>query len=435
MTPQRTSGSDSSPGREDVLRRLREEQIDLLRLQFSDLAGGLRQLDVPARRSGEALDGGVSFDGAAAGGWREETELLLRPDPGTFCLLPSGAAGGRVARLICEVDRTDGTPFEGDPRGVLRRVVREVEAAGFRASIASEIEFFLLAAGGAPATAAAAGEAVRRDVVAALEEMGIAVATAFADAGPGQHEIDLQASDPVAAADALATLKPAVRAVAERHGLRATFMPKPIFGRHGCGLHLQHRLCRGEANAFADPDSMDGLSDALRGYVGGILRHARGFAAITNPLVNSYKRLIPGFAAPLYASWSLHDSSPLVRVPSARGGETGCEVRLADPAASPYLALAVQMAAGLSGVESEIDPGSPVGKQQGVMSARELQRRRIPQMPRHLGEALQALEESREVRGALGEYVFSHFVQAKREEWEEYVAQVHAWEVERYLDV
>lgn len=421
---------------------MEEHRIDFLRLQFADLAGSLRHLDVPARHFQNSLEDELVFDGSSAGGFirLEESDMLLRPDPGTFAVLPVPQRKSRIARLICDIHRADGAPFEGDPRGVLKRVMGDVADAGFHCTIGMEVEFYLFNTDGGvehspEALRRLGGEAVREEIVEALDVMGIAVASAHPEASPGQHEVDLCAVDALRAADHLATLKLVARTIAERNGLRANFMPKPVYGHHGSGLHVHHTLLREGGNAFADPETLDGLSDALRAYVGGILLHARGFAAITNPLVNSYKRLVPGYEAPVQATWSLQGGSPLVRIPAARAHRTGCEVRLGDPAGNPYLSLAVQIASGLDGIRRELDPGAPVNSKVAAMSTRELQRRKIALMPQHLGEALQALEENRVVRNALGEYVFSHFVEAKRAEWEEYVAQVHPWERERYTDV
>jgi glutamine synthetase len=248
-----------------------------------------------------------------------------------------------------------------------------------------------------------------------------------------QHRIELAPLSALAMADALAQLRVLVRSVANRNGLHASFMPKPLLGVNGSGLHLHHALWRDGSNTFFDPEARDELSDTLRQYVGGLLRHARAYCAVTNPLVNSYKRLVPDHEAPVNVAWSLHNRSPMIRIPMERNAETRCEVRIADAAANPYLTLAVQIAAGVDGLREEIDPGEPINKNLWMLSPREKQRLRILELPRHLGEALDELEQDRVTRAALGEYIFSRFTAAKREEWLEYLGHVHPWEVRRYL--
>jgi glutamine synthetase len=276
---------------------------------------------------------------------------------------------------------------------------------------------------------------VRREIVVLLEALGFEVESSHHDRGAGQHGIDFRYSEALAAADNLTTLKTVVRVVARRHGLEASFMPKPLTGQPGCGVHTHQSLTRDGVNIFHDAERRDGLSDALRSYVAGLLRHARGMCAVTNPLVNSYKRLVPGYAAPVQAVWSFQNRSPLVRIPPEREGGTRCELRLPDPAANPYLAIAVQLAAGMEGLAKELTPPDPVNVNVWTMSARERQRLKIEELPRNLGEALDALAGDKVIRAALGEHIFSHFTQAKRSEFESYLAQVHAWEHERYREL
>lgn len=274
---------------------------------------------------------------------------------------------------------------------------------------------------------------MRREVVDAVTALGIDVRSSLHEVAPGQHRIDLEPAGALDAADALSAVRDVVRDVADRHGLHASFMPKPLPGANGSGLHLHHSLWRDGVNAFFDVESRDELSEVLRQYVGGLLLHARAYCAVTNPLVNSYKRLVPGHEAPVNVAWSLHNRSPMIRIPMERGPETRCEVRIADAATNPYLALAVQLAAGLDGLTEEIDPGEPINKNLWALTPREKQRLRVRELPRHLGEALDELERDRVTRAALGEYIYSRFTAVKREEWLEYLGYVHPWEVERYL--
>lgn len=435
--------ADLPPGVEDadthpLLGWLEEHRVRFLRLHFNDTLGAPRNAEVPVSRFSAAFRGEVVFDGSSRDGrFRvEEPDLLLRPDPSTLRILPRGDGEERIARMICDVYRTDDTPFEGDPRGALKRVLGDLGGMGFRVRVGTKMEFFLLrrqSGGPVEAAPAEAGDRVRRDAVAVLEAMGYAVRGAHPEIAEGQHEIDLGFQDALLAADAAATLQQEVQAIATLHGLRAILMPKPFFGQHGSGMHMHHSLFQDERNAFDDPEARDGVSETLRFYIGGILRHARGFCAVTNPLVNSYKRLVPGFEAPTAVGWSLHGRSPLVRIPARRGEATGCEVQIPDPSANPYLALAVQIAAGMDGMRNGIEPGEPVRKNIGAMSRRERHRLRIAELPRDLGEALDELEGDRVIRAALGEHIYGHLMEAKRAEWEEYATAVHPWEWERYL--
>ncbi|HET8653956.1 MAG TPA: glutamine synthetase family protein [Longimicrobiaceae bacterium] len=429
-----------------VLALLREYGVRLLRLETCDILGAPKAVEVPPALFEAALAGGILFDGSSIDGQirGEETDMYLRPEPSTLRVFPWGGERARVARLMCDVHKADGMRFEGDPRHVLRRAVDALAARGWEARIGAQIEFFLFEPGGSAPVAADGGgyfgvspldrgEVVSRDVLAALLALGVGVSEIHHEMAAGQHEITLLPDAALRAADTLQLVGHVVRTVALRHGLRASFMPKPVFGRNGSGLHVSQSLLEEGRNLFADPDAREGLSETLRYYVGGLLAHARGFCAITNPLVNSYKRLVPGFEAPVNVSWALHNRASLVRVPATRGPETACELRLPDPAANPYLALAVQLAAGLDGIARETDPGDPTNKDLAAMTARERRRLRIPDLPRDLGEALDEMERDRVVRAALGEHVYSAFMASKRAEWEEYRAQVHPWERERYL--
>jgi glutamine synthetase len=442
----------------DLLEELKKRRVRFLLLQFTDLLGVNKAVEVPASQFERALAGEVVFDGSALEGFArvEEADALLVPDLDSFRVFPwgNGAAGegdqgadGAVARLICDIRLPDSRPFEGCPRTTLKRQVERAAQMGFTMRVGCEVEFFIFeqTERGEPTTRTLdagsyfdlvpvdRGERARRLIVAALEEMKLSSEASHHEVARGQHEIDLGYADPLTMADYLATLRFVVRTVAVRHGLSATFMPKPIYGRNGSGMHTHQSLFTKGKNAFLDPRGPIQLSDVGRWYIGGLLRHARGYCAVTNPLVNSYKRLVAGFEAPVNVSWSTQNVSPLIRVPAPRGEETRCENRLPDPSANPYLALAVQLAAGLDGVKERIDPGEPVNKNIARMSYRERRRFRIDDLPRDLHEALDYLEKDGVVCEALGEHISERYLDAKREEWQEYIGQVSEWEIARYL--
>jgi glutamine synthetase len=458
-----------------VLDRARADGVRFLRLQFTDILGVNKNVEVPASRFAEALAGEVLFDGAAIEGFErpEESDMLLRPDLATYQLLPWGAAegdGARVARVICDVTTTDGAAFAGDPRAVLRRQLAAAAERGYLVRANAEVEFFLFRAGpdGAATTATHdvggyfdlapvdQGEDARRAMVDLLERLGVPVVGAHHEGAHGQHEIDLGDADALAAADHVVTLRFVVKHVARQYGLVASFMPKPVFGQNGSGMHTHQALFAAGAhgaqgangagaasgtaldtalgtNAFDDPGAEWGLSRTALHYVGGLLRHARGMCAVTNPLVNSYKRLVPGFEAPVHVAWSLKSRTPLVRVPERRGAATRLEVRTPDPAANPYLALAVMVAAGLDGVATGAEWREPVAQEVDEMSYRERRRLRVDDLPHDLNEACDELERDDVMRAALGPHVAQRYLAAKRREWREYSGQVTRWELERYL--
>ncbi|MFO7259922.1 MAG: type I glutamate--ammonia ligase [bacterium] len=435
--------------KEEVLERLRAENVRSLRLQFTDITGVIKSVEVPASQFDKALEGQLVFDGSSIEGFVriEESDMVLKPDLSTFAVYPWTDGDARVARLICDVYTADGRPFEGDPRHVLRRQIEAAAAMGYRMMAAAEAEFFLFyrTPEGAPTlrphdaggyfdlTPVDLGEITRREVVDTLERMGIEVEASHHEVAPGQHEIDFRHADALVTADNLSTFRFVVRSIALRHGLHATFMPKPIFGQHGSGLHTHQSLFKGEENAFYDPKAPDQMSRVMRWYVGGLLEHARSFCLVTNPLVNSYKRLVPGHEAPVHVAWAHRNRSPLVRVPARRGTATRVELRMPDPAANPYLALAVQLAAGLDGIRRRIEPPEPVEKNIFTLSVRDRRRYRIQELPRDLGEALDEFRRSALMREVLGEHVFQHLIAAKEQEWQEYSTYVHGWEIDRYL--
>jgi len=441
----RTNGAS----REDVLGILERANVRFLRLQFSDIMGVVKNVEVPSSQFEKALAGDIMFDGSSIEGFVriEESDMILKPDLDTFVVHPWGDPDNRVGRLICDVFTADEEPFGGDPRYVLRKQVEAAAEMGYTMMAGAEAEFFLFhrTDEGAPTRTTHdaggyfdlgpvdLGEVARRDIVNMLTAMGLEVEAAHHEVAQGQHEIDFKYEEALTTADHLSTFKFVVRNMAVRHGLHATFMPKPIYGQNGSGMHTHQSLFRGEENAFHGADDPDGLSQVMRWYVGGLLKHARGFCAVTNPLVNSYKRLVPGYEAPVNVAWSHRNRSPMIRIPARREKGTRVELRMPDPAANPYLALAVQLAAGLDGIRNEIDPPDPVDKNIFELTVRERRRYKIQSLPRDLGEAVTEFEKSKLMKETLGAHIFEHYLVAKEQEWQEYIAQVHDWEIERYL--
>ncbi|NWG13637.1 MAG: type I glutamate--ammonia ligase [Acidobacteria bacterium] len=436
-------------GTEQVLEQAKQERIRFMRLQFTDILGSIKNVEVPEPQFRRALEGQIVFDGSSILGFSREREydMILLPDPATFSVFPWEDKRGKVARMICDVRLPDGSPFDGCPRTALKSTVKSAADLGYQLMAGSEIEFFLFQrsedgkatsithdVGGyfdlAPVDR---GEEARRDMVGTLERMGLHVEGAHHEVAPGQHEIDLSPADAVEAADRISTCRFLIRKIALDHGLHATFMPKPLFGQNGSGLHLNQALYQGGENAFHDPKGAQALSDLGRHYIAGLLAHARGMVAITNPLVNSYKRLVPGYEAPTHVAWSETNRSPLVRLTSRRGEGTMCEFRLPDPSCNPYLALVAILSSGLEGIRRKMDPGPPVNKDIFGMSQREKGRLGIQNLPGNLSEAIRTFEKDKFLQGALGSHISNHIAEAKRREWEQYIEQVHPWEIERYL--
>ena len=436
--------------KKEVARRAKELGIQFVRLQFSDIHGVTKNVAIPVRELEAALDGKVVFDGSCIEGFvrYEESDMCLAPDPATFAVLPVAAGAPLEARLMCDVRNPDGSPFEGCTRSALRRVMDEAGEAGFELRAGAELEFFLFepTASGQPTTVTSdrgsyfdlgpidRGDMARRDVSLALEEMGIKVDAAHHEVSHGQHEIDLASVDALALADAVATARVVVKTVAARHGLHATFMPKPLQHQDGSGLHIAQFLMRDGANMFGDSADPQALSETGLAYVGGLLDHARGFTAITNPTVNSYKRLVPGYDAPSFVQWSLHAKSSLVRVPADRGG-VRIELRSPDPSCNPYLALACIVKAGLDGVRRKLVPGDPVEMNPAQLSEDERAALGVEPLPNSLAEAITALDTDALVRSTLGDHTYHRFREAKLAEWQEYRRSVHPWELDAYLSL
>ncbi|MFC4617436.1 type I glutamate--ammonia ligase [Camelliibacillus cellulosilyticus] len=436
----------------DILKFAEEQNVKFVRLQFTDLLGIIKNVEIPVDMLPKAIDNEVMFDGSSIEGFVriEESDMYLYPDIDTWVVFPWTSGKGKVARLICDIYNADGTPFEGDPRRVLKRQLEAMRALGFtHFNIGPEPEFFLFKMdekgeptlelndnGGyfdlAPTDL---GENCRRDIVLELEDMGFEVEASHHEVAPGQHEIDFKYADAVATCDNIQTFKLVVKTIARQHGLHATFMPKPLFGVNGSGMHANMSLFRGKENAFYDPNTDKQLSDTAMQFLAGVLKHARAFTAITNPTVNSYKRLVPGYEAPCYVAWSMRNRSPLIRVPAKRGLSTRIEVRSADPVANPYLAMAVMLASGLDGIRNQMTPPAPIDRNIYVMDKPERENRGIHDLPATLIEALDVMKADDIITTALGDHALRHFIEAKEIEWDMFRTQVHPWEREQYMSV
>lgn len=435
---------------DQLLETIRDKNVEFLRLQFTDIQGLVKSVSIPASRLGKALDSGTAFDGSSIEGFAriQESDMVLRPDISSFAILPWRAKENKnVARLICDVYKPNGQPFEGDPRYVLKSAMKKAEDMGYTMNVGPELEFFLFNMENGRATTKPhdfAGyfdfgpvdlaEDIRREIVLALTEMGFNIEASHHEVAKGQHEIDFTYGEALKTADNVVTFKYVTRTIAMKNGLAATFMPKPIYGAAGSGMHVNISLFKGEENAFFDPEAKMQLSDLARYFVGGLLEHAPAITAITNPLINSYKRLVSGFEAPVYIGWSGPNRSSLIRVPSGRGLSTRLEFRSPDPSCSPYLGFAAVLAAGLDGVKRKIDPGDPVDLNIYDLSDAERERLGIETLPSNLREALDRLEEDKVIRDALGEHVYANFNRLGSLEWKMYNNHVHPWEVERYIN-
>jgi glutamine synthetase len=445
-----------------ALKLAEERNLRFVSLQFTDIVGAVKSVQVPVHQLEEAVEHGKWFDGSSIEGFARiaESDMFLVPDLSTFSAIPwepgLGPDGTKLetgaARVICDVYTPNGDPFPGDPRWVLRSQLERARKLGYQFNTGPELEFFLLrrGEGGDVGTlphdsagyfdlSADLATDVRKEMMNDLEEIGIEVETAHHEVATGQHEIDFKYADALRTADNAVTFKTTLKAVASRHGLHATFMPKPIFGINGSGMHTHQSLwdVKKSRNAFADESDAYGLSKVARHYIAGILEHARGMIAVLAPLVNSYKRLVPGYEAPVYIGWARINRSALIRIPQISKGQlnsTRIELRCPDPSTNPYLAFACMLAAGLDGIERKLEPPSPVEENLYHLDPAKLESRRIRQLPGTLRDALEELRADKVIREALGEHVFERFVEAKTEEWDEYRMQVSAWEVERYLE-
>jgi glutamine synthetase len=438
--------------REDIKRLAQEENVKFIRLQFTDILGTIKNVEIPVSQLEKALDNKMMFDGSSIEGFVriEESDMYLYPDLNTWVVFPWTAEKGKVARLICDIYTAEGNPFAGDPRNNLRRVLKEMEELGFTDfNLGPEPEFFLfkLDAKGEPTlelndqggyfdlAPTDLGENCRRDIVLELEEMGFEIEASHHEVAPGQHEIDFKYADALTACDQIQTFKLVVKTIARKHGLHATFMPKPLYGVNGSGMHMNLSLFNNGVNAFYEPTGNLELSDTARQFIAGILKHSPNFTAVTNPTVNSYKRLVPGYEAPCYVAWSARNRSPLIRIPSSRGLSTRVEVRSVDPAANPYLAMAVLLKAGLDGIKNKMTPPAPVDRNIYVMSKEERIEEGIIDLPATLAQALEELKSDEVIVSGLGEHIFEHFIEAKEIEWDMFRTVVHPWERDQYLSM
>ncbi|HJM88447.1 MAG TPA: glutamine synthetase family protein [Dehalococcoidia bacterium] len=436
--------------RQHVVQACRENDVKFIRLWFTDILGILKSVAITVEELEHALDDGISFDGSSIEGFArsDETDMLLIPDPSTFQLLPWRPREQAVARMFCDVHEANGEPFAGDPRGVLKRTLAVAAEAGYTFYVSPEIEFFyfrnqdgteVLDDGGYfDLTPLDGGTDLRRETVLTLEEMGIPVALSHHEAAPSQHEIDLRHTDALTMADSVMTYRLVVKEVALQHGVYATFMPKPIADQNGSGMHLQLSLFRGESNAFFEDDDELHLSPVARHYMAGLLRYAPDLMLVTNQWVNSYKRLMPGFEAPTYATWSPKNHADLLRVPAYKpGGElsTRVEYRVPDAACNPYLMLASVLAAGLEGIKNEYPLAAPVERDVREFSPEMLAERGIGVLPNSLGEAIAAFGQSEFARGVLGGHIVDSLLANKQQEWVDYRSQITQFELDSYLSV
>lgn len=436
--------------KEDIIKFVEENDVEFIRLQFTDIFGILKNVAIPKSQLQKALDNQMMFDGSSIDGFAriEESDMYLRPDLDSFVIFPWRPQTGKVARLICDVYRPDGTPFEGDPRYILKKAVAEAASMGYTFNVGPECEFFLFNVdeNGAPTTNSNdragyfdlgpndLGENARRDMVLTLEDMGFVIEASHHECAPAQHEIDFKYGEAVKTADSIMTFKLAVQTIAQRHGLHATFMPKPKANMAGSGMHINMSLEKDGVNIFADENGKNGLSEDAYHFVAGLMKHINGIVAITNPLVNSYKRLIPGFEAPVYIAWSAKNRSPLIRIPASRGKGTRVELRNPDPTANPYLALAVCLIAGLDGIKNKLEVCDSVDANIYAMSKKERKERGIESLPETLYDAVKQMEKDELIMNFLGEETAEKYIEAKKAEWKSYKVTVSEWEVNEYLN-
>lgn len=435
--------------KEDIFQMVEEEDVEFIRLQFTDIFGTLKNVAITASQLEKALNNKCMFDGSSIEGFVriEESDMYLYPDLDTFTIFPWRPQQGKVARIICDVYCADGTPFEGDPRYILKRQIGKAAEMGYTFNVGPECEFFLFHQdeNGQPTTITHEkagyfdlgpvdlGENARRDMVLTLENMGFEIEASHHEVAPAQHEIDFKYDEAMNTADNIMTFKLAVKTIAKRHGLFASFMPKPKCGINGSGMHINMSLSKDGKNIFDDVNGELGLSKEAYYFIGGIIKHMKAITVIMNPLVNSYKRLVPGYEAPCYIAWSATNRSPLIRIPASRGQETRVELRNPDPAANPYLALAVCLAAGLDGIKKEIEPPAEVPENIYELDDDERESRGIESLPADLHDAIGELKKDAFIQEVLGQHITNKYIEAKEAEWMQYRTQVTGWEIEEYL--
>ena len=435
--------------KEDILSIVDKEDIRFIRLQFTDIFGSCKNVAITRSQLEKALDNKCMFDGSSIEGFVriEESDMYLYPDYSTFMMYPWSPEPGKVARIICDVYKPDGTPFDGDPRYILKNIISEAAEMGYTFNVGPECEFFLFQTDndGNPTTKTIdqggyfelgpvdRGEEARRDICITLEEMGFEIEASHHECAPGQHEIDFKYDEAMNAADNIMSFKLAVKSIADKHGLHATFMPKPIYGIAGSGMHINMSLCKDGKNAFYDKDDENGLSKIAYNFIAGVILHAKAMTGITNPIVNSYKRLVPGFEAPVHIAWSAKNRSPLLRIPAARGEGTRIELRNPDPSANPYLALAVCLAAGLDGIKRNLTPPPQIDSNVFKMTESERESKGIENIPQNLAKAIRAMKSDSIINKTLGNHAFEKYITYKEAEWRNYRNQITKWEIDQYL--
>lgn len=437
--------------KEECLNYVQENDVRFIRMQFTDIFGQMKNIAITNNQLAQALDEGVMFDGSAIKGFAgiEASDMLLLPDPSTFALIPWRPQQGKVARIICDVKNYDGSQFEGDPRYILKRTLKKAHDLGYVFQVGPECEFFLFHTDdeGRPTTVTHdtasycdlapidQGENTRREICLVLEEMGFEIETSHHESAAGQHEIDFKYSDALTAADNIMTFKYVVKIVAQRNGLHATFMPKPLHGVNGSGMHINMSLARDGINMLNHPERQGELSETAKKFIAGLLEHIKGITAIANPLVNSYKRLTPGYEAPVHIAWSPMNRSPLLRVPSPRGEGTRLELRSPDPSCNPYLTLALLLEAGLDGLSRELQVAEPVNMNIYHLTPEQEKSLNLDRLPSNLLMALEEMQKDPLIHSTLGEHIFSRYIAAKHLEWVTYDNMVHQWEIDNYLKV
>ncbi|NLK72572.1 MAG: type I glutamate--ammonia ligase [Clostridiales bacterium] len=434
--------------KDQIIHMAKELELELIHLQFTDIMGTMKNVSITQEQLEKALDNEIMFDGSSIDGFVriEESDMYLYPDLSTFVVLPW--TYGKEARLICDIYKMDGKPFDGCPRNTLKKALDEAKSMGYILNVGPECEFFLFHTDekGNPAlethdnagyfdlAPVDLGGNARKEMTIALKQMGFEIETSHHEVAPGQHEIDFKYEDALTTADNIMTFKMVVRIIAQRHGLHATFMPKPRFGINGSGMHINMSLATLEGkNAFYDEKDAMQLSEIAYQYLGGLIKHAKSFAALTNPTVNSYKRLVPGYEAPVSIAWSASNRSPLIRIPAKRGASTRIELRNPDPSANPYLALTAVIAAGLDGIKNNIQPPAPVTSNVYDMGNEEMKEKGIENLPTNLKEAILELIKDDVLKEALGNHIYEKFIDAAYIEWNEYCKSISEWEIERYL--
>lgn len=435
--------------KQEIMDMIEEEDVEFIRLQFTDMFGTMKNVAITVSQLEKALNNKCMFDGSSIDGFTriEESDMYLYPDLDTFTIFPWRPQQGKVARFICDIYRPDGTPFEGDPRYVLKKVLKEANDMGYTFDVGPECEFFLFHTddNGNPTTLTHEkagyfdlgpvdlGENARRDMVLNLESMGFEVEASHHEVAPAQHEIDFKYDNALVTADNIMTFKLTIKSIAKRHGLHATFMPKPKSGINGSGMHINMSLSKDGKNIFADSADKNGLSKEAYSFIAGIMNHIKGMTVLTNPLVNSYKRLVPGYEAPVYIAWSATNRSPLIRIPASRGEGTRIELRCPDPTANPYMVLAVCLAAGLEGIKNNLKPVDSIDKNIFEMTEEQKIEDGIEHLPENLCDAIEKFEEDEFVKDVLGKHISSNYINAKKKEWQQYRTQVTEWEIEEYL--